>query len=114
MNESEAKKDRRLFPRRDFRTKVVFENEYGEGIFYLYSVDLSLGGMFLESDVPLEPGSLLFVSFTLPKFKRPLHITAEVVRLIELADESRSGVGIRWLGFNEGVLNKLKEFLVEG
>lgn len=110
---TEKKVEKRLYPRRKFFTKVIFEDEYGEGVFYLNSVDISMGGMFLESDVPLSEGSLLFVSFLLPQFKRPLRLTAEIVRIVELGENGISGVGIRWLGMGERVVERLKSFLTE-
>ena len=50
--------ERRLHPRREYRTRIVFEDEFGDGLFYVNSADISMGGIFLASDVPLRLGTL--------------------------------------------------------
>ena len=64
--------EKRLHPRRAHRTRVVFEDEFGEGLFYVYSQDVSIGGLFLASDIPVRLGTMMFLSFTLPGHKRPV------------------------------------------
>ncbi len=103
--------DRRIFPRKELRTKVVFEDEFGGGLFYVYSTDLSMGGMLLESDIPLKIGSLIFISFFLPPHKRPLRVTAEVIRKHGEEGKARSGTGVRFVGLGEGAAKRLEEFL---
>lgn len=100
--------ERRLHKRRGYRTKVVFEDEFGDGLFYIYSSDISLGGLFLESDIPVRIGTMLLLSFQIPPHKRPIHVTGEVVR--RALD---NGMGIRFLGLNDLALERLEEFLKE-
>jgi uncharacterized protein (TIGR02266 family) len=102
--------ERRVFPRKPFRTAVVFEDEYGDGLFYVYSENISLNGLYLASSVPLRLGTLLFLSFTLPGFKRPARVTGEVVRVVRPEDEGE-GVGIRFVGLDEKTINRLEDFL---
>ncbi len=52
--------EKRIYPRRTLRTQVIFEDESGEGFIYFYSTDVSIGGIFLESDVPLKIGTRVF------------------------------------------------------
>lgn len=75
--------EKRLSLRRRWRSKIVFEDEFGQGLIYLYSKDISLGGLFLESSPPLRLGAQLFLSFTLPGKKRPIKVTGQVVRFVE-------------------------------
>ncbi|MFA4873987.1 MAG: PilZ domain-containing protein [bacterium] len=105
--------ERRVHPRRQHRTKVVFEDEFGEGLFYVYSEDISLGGIFLASDVPLQVGTLLFLSFELPGHKRPVRVTGEVVRRASSGSTPASGMGIRFAGLSEVARKRLEEFLAE-
>jgi uncharacterized protein (TIGR02266 family) len=105
--------ERRIFPRKPFRTAVVFEDEYGDGLFYVYSENVSLGGLYLASSVPLRLGTLLFLSFTLPGFKRPARVTGEVVR-VERPSEDGEGMGIRFVGLDEKTIKRLEEFLQTG
>lgn len=103
--------ERRVFPRRDLRTPVVFEDEFGEGLFYVYSENISLGGIFLASGVPLRPGTMLFLSFHLPEYKRPMRLTGEVVRVSHA--EGGGGIGVRFVGVPEAILKRLQLFIVE-
>lgn len=101
--------ERRVHPRRPYRTRVVFEDEFGDGLFYVYSQDISLGGLFLASDVPLRVGTLLFLSFPLPPHKRPIRVTAEVVRRAGVA----GGMGVRFVGLSDLARRRLEDFLAE-
>lgn len=99
--------ERRIYPRRDLRTAVVFEDEFGDGLFYVYSENISMGGIFLASKVPLRIGTLLFLSFAVPGFKRPVRVTGEVVRI----SAAQGGVGIRFVGLSKMAQKRLEEFL---
>jgi len=105
--------ERRLHPRRPHRTEVVFEDEFGDGLFYVYSEDISLGGIFLASDVPLRRGTMMFVSFQLPPYKRAIRVTAQVVRRTNPSAPGKSGMGIRFLGLSDIARKRLTEFLTE-
>lgn len=103
--------EKRIYPRRPFRTKVVFEDELGEGLFYLYSEDLSMGGFLLSSEIPLKVGSMLFLSFQLPPHKRFLRTTGEVIRRFGGGDSKPGGMGVRFVGMGETAQKWMKEFL---
>lgn len=100
--------DKRMHPRKNLRTAVVFEDELGDGLFYVYSENISLGGLFLASSVPLRIGTMLFLSFHVPGYKRPLRVTGEVVRVQR---PSGDGIGIRFMGVPTNILKKLEGFL---
>ena len=104
--------ERRLHPRKEFRTRIVFENEFGEPMFYVFSKDFSEGGLFLESDIPAKYGSMMLLCFVLPGSNEPIKVTGEVVRSSGLYEESpQSAMGIRFLGFPEEKLAAFQEFL---
>lgn len=73
--------EKRVYPRKVLRTKVIFEDETGEGFIYFYSTDVSMGGIFLESDIPLKLGTRVFLSFALRENNVPVRITGQVVRV---------------------------------
>ena len=98
--------DRRLHPRRAHRTQVVFEDEFGDGLFYVWSEDFSIGGLFLASEIPVKIGTLLFLSFVLPGYKRPVRVTGEVVRRA-----AGGGMGVRFVGLSELARERLEAFL---
>ena len=109
--------EKRLNVRRKWRSKIVFENEFGEGLLYVYSKDISLGGLFLEESPPLKLGAHLFLSFALPGNKRPLRTIGEVVRFIEHGgkhlEKIKKGVGVRFVDLDSDGLQQLAVFLNE-
>ncbi|OGQ04543.1 MAG: hypothetical protein A2W61_00595 [Deltaproteobacteria bacterium RIFCSPLOWO2_01_44_7] len=109
--------DKRLALRRKWRSKIVFEDEFGEGLIYLYSKDISLGGLFLEEPPPLKLGASLFLSFILPGRKRPIKVTGQVVRFVEHEVESnqslKKGAGVRFLDLDPKTYQLLSEFVKE-
>ena len=87
-------REKRIFNRKTLRTKVVFEDETGEGFIYFYSTDVSLGGLFLESDIPLKVGTQVFLSFAIGERGPLIRTTARVVRLEKGTEESLNVVGM--------------------
>lgn len=108
---ADSRAERRLYSRRPHRTRVVFEDELGDGLFYIFSEDISMGGLFLASNIPVKKGTLLFLSFVLPGHKRSIRVTGEVVRRIDEGDGSKGGMGIRFLGLSDIAKKRLEEFL---
>ena len=107
------KKEKRLFPRKPIRTQVVFENEDSEGVLYFFSTDISLGGIFIESDIPIKVGTQVFLRFSVDEKSRPIQATGEVVRVMrdssELSAQKKIGIGIRFL-----YLHPLDKETIEG
>jgi uncharacterized protein (TIGR02266 family) len=108
MNAISKISEKRFYPRTSFITKVVFEDELGEGLFYVFSKDISMGGLFLASDIPVAVGALLFLSFALPGCAKPVKVTGEVVRQ---CDREGGGMGIRFLGLSGFARKRLEDFL---
>jgi len=108
-------KEKRLSLRRKWRSKVVFEDEFGHGLIYLYSQDISLGGLFLEDSPPLKLGANLFLSFVLPGHKRPLRVTGQVVRFVEHDVEGgkklKRGAGVRFVDLDPKSFKHLAQFI---
>lgn len=97
---AKSKKEKRLYPRRPIRTQVVFENEDSEGVLYFFSTDISAGGLFLESDIPVKLGTQVFLRFSLTPKARPIQATGEVVRVMRDQGETgqgKVGIGIRFI-----------------
>ena len=105
--------ERRLFSRKAFQTDVVFVDEFGEGLFFVKSFDISMGGIFLASSIPVRLGTLLFLSFTLPSHRRPIKLTGEVMRITNPHLSSFQGMGLRFVGLSEMARKRLEDFLSE-
>lgn len=107
--------EKRLSLRRKWRSKIVLEDEFGAGLIYLYSKDISLGGLALEQVPPIKLGAQLFLSFILPGEKRPIRVTGQVVRFVEHTGEDFSKItseaGVRFLDLDGPTLKRLSEFI---
>lgn len=77
-----------------------------------FARNISEGGVFIETDDPLEIGSRLTLSFTLPGQSAPLAVPGEVVRRIELGREFRYGLGIQFRGMPAASREQILDFLV--
>jgi c-di-GMP-binding flagellar brake protein YcgR len=77
-------------------------------------IDVSLGGMRLWLDDPIEPGDQLELDLTLPEGP-PLFCTAEVVWVIAAADgaPARHDVGVRFVRIREGDKARLAKLLAQ-
>ncbi|MBI2068397.1 MAG: PilZ domain-containing protein [Deltaproteobacteria bacterium] len=105
--------EKRLFPRKKLRTRVVFEDETGEGFIYFYSVDVSVGGVYFESDVPLKLGTKVFLSFLLGEGGPMIRSTGQVVRVER---ETGSGflvlgVGIKFVDISEASRKLIDQYV---
>lgn len=94
--ELEQVSNRRIFKRKAFNTKMFLIDEHQRPVIYLWGRDVSLGGLYLESDIKFKKGSLLAISFI--HSGKNVDVTAQVVR----SDEN--GVGVRFLGLPDGFI----------
>jgi uncharacterized protein (TIGR02266 family) len=107
--------EKRVHPRRTLRTQVIFDDESGEGFIYFYSTDVSLGGLFLESDIPLKLGTRVFLSFALRGGEAPLRTIGRVVRVERETAESLTvvGMGVQFSDLPESAKRAIQDY-VEG
>lgn len=104
--------EKRIFPRKTLRSQVIFEDESGEGFIYFYSTDISIGGLFLESDIPLKMGTLVFLSFKLTEDSSPLRATGKVVRVErDEAGQTPVGMGVQFVDLPEVQKNQIASFI---
>lgn len=94
---------RRRSLRRAVRVEVEVGSECWDGTVPLIATDVSLHGLWLESDLPLETGSELWISFVPPHWpcSKPFQVRARVERVGLMrrgADRGRSGMGLAFLG----------------
>lgn len=106
--------EKRIHPRKTLRTQVVFEDETGEGFIYFYSTDISLGGIFLESDIPLKQGTRVFLSFSLGDARQPLRVTAQVVRIEKQSHSTTPviGMGVQFVDLPEPYRKAIYSFII--
>ena len=108
--------DRRRYPRLKSGVRVLYqglpasriEQEYLSGL----SGDLSLGGMFLSTDTPFPPGTLLVLAFRTPEMspeETPVCARALVKWRRRLG--SQKGMGISFVEFEGVDRQRLKDWL---
>ncbi|MFH1380250.1 MAG: PilZ domain-containing protein [bacterium] len=91
--------DRRKHSRAPVRIEIYCEelkgrDKKGAGIVSFYSTDISLGGIFLETDVSFKIGDILHLQFILPKLKETLKLNGIVVRATGSRDDQLPGIGL--------------------
>jgi uncharacterized protein (TIGR02266 family) len=108
------KKERqRRFLRRSinasFRVRDANGPGYGEILFD--STDLSQGGAFLHSDLLLEVGDELEVTFGLPGEIRPIRVRARVAWATRGNAEQRAGMGLEFLDLTDADRGAIDRFV---
>ncbi len=105
--------EKRLYVRKRLRTRVVFEDESGEGFIYFYSTDVSLGGIFLESDIPLKIGTRIFLSFSLGEGETSIRATGQVVRVERDPTDILPilGMGVQFMDLPEGTRQAIDHYV---
>lgn len=97
--------EHRLFPRKPATFDVILEDEHGEPLLILAAENLSVGGVFLQGDVPLRVGTHTLLSFQLDPMLPPIRLVGEIVRVqwLEAPEETdaavlpREGFGVRFV-----------------
>lgn len=72
LSEDERRENRRL------PIRVLVEYECMEDFLVDYTANISIGGMFIKTDNPLEVGTRFRLRFQLPDMSRPIDTIAEV------------------------------------
>jgi uncharacterized protein (TIGR02266 family) len=105
--------EKRVFPRRILRSQVVFEDEFHEGFIYFYSTDISIGGIFLESDIPLNLNTQVSLSFSLQNGTSPIHASGKVVRVERTSDDSLPivGMGLQFVKLSETDKKQIQAYI---
>ncbi|MBU4484763.1 PilZ domain-containing protein [bacterium] len=103
--------EKRLYTRKKTEFPVFFEDEFGDPLIYLYSKDVSLGGIYLDGEVPIKVGSQAFMSFAFPDDYSPIKCTAKVVRVVREEDQI-NGFGIQFLNMSDIDRVRIENFML--
>jgi type IV pilus assembly protein PilZ len=76
------------------------------------TVNISLGGLFLESSVPLELGATVQLRFSLPTQPEPVEVAGDVRWVVKR--EGHQGIGIRFQGLRARDVWALNQFFQSG
>jgi uncharacterized protein (TIGR02266 family) len=108
--------------RRERRVPVQIQIQYesADGFFQDYIRNLSLGGIFIETEKPLPENTRLKVEFCLPEMADPITADGIVVHTLRVGqkkqkkDNSVSGMGIRFSDLESSSKQVLESYLQGG
>jgi uncharacterized protein (TIGR02266 family) len=99
--------DRRQHPRLSIAVEVDFGSE--NNFYSARTRDISVGGLFIESDVALPIGTRLRVD--LKFLQKQLQAEAEVTWVLVGAGEQAVGMGVRFLDLPEASTKNIEAFM---
>jgi uncharacterized protein (TIGR02266 family) len=106
--------DRRTVPRVPARLRINYGIE-GRNVLADYSVNLSSGGVFIETDDVLPTETPLFLQFTLPESGRTIRCKGRVAWVNHpgeiLSPKLPPGMGVQFLDLGLQEMHSLREFL---
>jgi len=104
--------EQRRFPR--ITTSIEVRYEFGSESFTDQALNLSLGGLCINADRPLDIGTHITVYFTLPGFDHSFSIGGMVVnKNSEETPERPPGMGIEFTKVDKEDERKLLQFIVQ-
>ena len=103
----------RKYTRKRLEARVWIGEEEQDGTFYLEMRDLSLGGMYLESDFLFEPGEILTVAFDIFDGSPAISLTASVIWASTGPDDPEHraeypGMGLQFLSVSRRDSERIK------
>lgn len=110
--------ERRRYPRKEARTKVKLYSAGSKGLTFeafLPSWDVSVGGVFLESQFFVPLGTRLELEFELPKLTNPVRARGKVVReqrLVRRGQDVRSGFAVQFTDYLDDAMLSLAKFFL--
>ena len=106
--------DRRIGPRRPLVVRQV-RLEASHEIFFGYAVNLSAGGLYIQTPNPKPQGTEVLLRFNLPGDESPIECRAVVVWRREYHSESstRAGMGVKFLEMADEDAKRIQAFVGE-
>jgi Tfp pilus assembly protein PilZ len=103
----------RRHQRKSVAVEFRAEDSSGPGTLIFDAADISIGGAFLKSDLLLEPGEELGLTFTLPN--RPeIHTRARVAWVSRFPRKGQPpGMGVEFLDLSQAEREVLEKFLFD-
>ncbi|MBD3271836.1 MAG: hypothetical protein GF384_04770 [Elusimicrobia bacterium] len=114
---NEEQKERRRYPRAPIRVEIYCEEvqdelRRGSGILCFYSTDISLGGIFLETEVPFKIGDTIHLKFALPEHDNDMRLTGKVVRIREKNATLVPGIGVEFEHLSQEDKRTIEYFVI--
>ena len=107
----------RIAPRKSLKTQVYFLNERGKEFLYFISENISTSGLLIQSPMPMQAGTKVFLKFCLFEGDEPIEVAAQAMRF---HDKKRgpgrhrrvqTGIGLRFLGLEPQDFKRIESFI---
>ena len=112
MNQNKSEGKRKYLR---LKTQIQVDYTLDDEVELLYSTNISIGGLFLETINPFTFGTKLLLRFNLPDSEKIIEIVGEVVYSVEeifdVDDWDLPGMGIRFLAVNPEDSKLINEFV---
>lgn len=104
--------EKRRFPRTPLSLLVQYRFNTFEDFLAEYSVNVSVGGIFIKTDQPKEEGSIIYLQFSLKDGSRLIEGMGRVVRVNPPGVAGRvPGMGIEFLNFDDESMALIEEII---
>ncbi len=103
--------------RRSYPRAVLCVTVTATGIsstFTEFTYDVSEGGVFVETDTPLESGTAVELEFTLPEEEEPVRAKGGVVHSLSrdrASGDRRTGMGIQFSEISDSDVDKIRKYV---
>ena len=102
--------EQRRFPRTPISTLVQYRFSSLDEFMAEYSVNLSPGGIFVQSDDPPEAGAAVYLQFSLADGSRLIEGLGKVVRVVTAEQkQGPAGFGVEFQDFDEESLSLIEK-----
>ncbi len=92
--------DRRRYPRSPLSILVQYRFNSFEDFLAEYSLNISLGGIFIRTEYPKEEGAIVYLQFSLKDGSRLIEGMGKVVR-VNAPGTRDTGMGIEFMNFDD-------------
>jgi len=93
--------EKRKSPRAELHILVQFRFDTFEDFLAEYSIDISVGGMFLRTDHPRPEGSMIYLQFALRDGSKLIEGLGKVVRVNPGGTDRPAGMGVEFVNLDE-------------
>jgi uncharacterized protein (TIGR02266 family) len=98
----EEGENRRRYPRAPLKLLIQYRFDTLDDFLTEYSVDVSIGGMFIRTNAPHEEGSMVYLQFALRDGVKIIEGLGRVVRVNQPGDGDRiPGMGIEFVHLDD-------------
>ena len=94
-----------------FAAKLKVNYRHGDTYLYSRTSNVSELGIFLLSDEPLPPGSVLELEFNAPESRHPICVTGQVRWVEEGGLQTESGMGIQFIDLTPDLKARLRSLI---